>query len=239
MNRLLKTLLLALMGIFLYTHLYNGTILYYINQRFVTLTWLAAVGLVLVGVSYYRRLQDDHHHEHGDLTWVGLLIVSLPMLLGWLVPPQPLGAAAVSNREINIGTGSSLSSVAAPGRDNTMGLVIGEKNILDWLRDFQSSPDPAVFNGQEVHVIGFVYRDDRFADDQFMVARFTVSCCVADASPIGLIVRWPETAELPTDQWVDVTGHFEVGTFNGITMPILVADELTPTDPPAQPYLYL
>lgn len=237
MQRFIKTLLLALMGIFLYTRLYNGTILYYINQRFVTLTWLAAVGLVLVAVSYYRRLQDEHTHEH-DLSWVGLVIVALPMVLGWIVPARPLGAAAIGNREINIGVGGGISSVAAPGGNSTS-VTIGEKNILDWLGAFQRASDPAIFTGQEAHIIGFVYRDERFGTEQFMVGRFTVSCCVADAAPIGLIVHWPDSADLPADQWVDVTGHFEVGTFNGITIPILVADQVEPTEAPAQPYLYL
>jgi putative membrane protein len=245
MDRFLKTIILLLMGAFLFMRVVDGTVLYYINQRFVLLTWLAAGGFVLVAASYYligRQSHDHthtHDHDHSHLTWAGLLIVALPLLLGWLVPPRPLGAAAIGNREINVGSMGSLASVAPPQSGSVLGLSAGEKNILDWLNDFQRQSDPAVFSGQEAHLIGFVYRDGRFADDTFMVARFTVSCCVADAAPIGLIVQWPDAAGLPADQWVDVTGHFEVGTFNGQEIPILVADEITLTEPPAQPYLYL
>jgi len=242
MNRLVKTLILFLLGAFLFVRVVDGTVLYYINQRFVLLTWLAAGGFVLVAASYYLvsgRHRHAHDHEHGELTWVGALIVALPLLLGWLVPPRPLGAAAIGNREINLGSLGSLSSIAPPQAGETMGLVAGEKNILDWLNDFQRSSNPADFAGQEAHLIGFVYRDGRFADNTFMVARFTVSCCVADAAPVGLIVQWPDAASLPADQWVDVTGHFSVGTFAGQQIPILVADAITLTEPPAQPYLYL
>jgi len=242
MNRLVKTLILFLLGAFLFVRVVDGTVLYYINQRFVLLTWLAAGGFVLVAASYYLvsgRHRHAHDHEHGELTWVGALIVALPLLLGWLVPPRPLGAAAIGNREINLGSLGSLSSIAPPQAGETMGLVAGEKNILDWLNDFQRSSNPADFAGQEAHLIGFVYRDGRFADNTFMVARFTVSCCVADAAPVGLIVQWPDAASLPADQWVDVTGHFAVGTFAGQQIPILVADAITLTEPPAQPYLYL
>jgi putative membrane protein len=62
---------------------------------------------------------------------------------------------------------------------------------------------------------------------------------VADANPVGLIVRWPEAETLADDQWVEVTGRFEAGSFDGEPTPILVIETLTPTDPPAQPYLYL
>ncbi|MCB8942437.1 MAG: TIGR03943 family protein [Ardenticatenaceae bacterium] len=246
MNRLLKTTLFLATGIFLYTRITNGTIRFYINERFVTLTLLAAVGMMVVGASYWLRPfpphnhdhdhhdHDHHDHDHHHLTWLGLLIVALPLILGWFVPPQPLGAGAIGNREIGIGT---LASVAAPGGNENMGLVAGEKNILDWLNEFQHQ-DTATFVGQEAHVIGFVYRDERFAEDTFMIGRFVLSCCVADAAPVGLVVQTAAAPQFPADQWVDITGHFITGTFDGITMPILVADTVEATETPQQPYLY-
>ena len=71
-----------------------------------------------------------------------------------------------------------------------------------------------------------------------MVGRFILSCCVADASPVGLIVHWPDATELADDQWVRINGRFQLSSFNDIAMPILQARSVTPTDPPAQPYLY-
>lgn len=236
-QRLLKTAIFLAMGVFLYTRIRSGVITFYINERFVTLTLLAAVGVMVVGASYWLRPSHDHEHDHNhdhNLTWIGLFIIALPLILGWLVPPRPLGAGAIGNREIDIGT---LSSVAAPNGNENMGLVAGEKNIMDWLNDFQHQ-DVSAFVGQEAHVIGFVYRDDRFTADTFMIGRFVLSCCVADAAPIGLVVQTADATQLEDDQWVDVTGHFIVDTFDGIEMPILVADTLTETEPPAQPYLY-
>jgi uncharacterized repeat protein (TIGR03943 family) len=259
MERFLKSAALIGMGIFLYSRLVNGSVYFYINQRFVILTLLAATGFILVGASYYRRpghRHEDHpegspegpltggeghhghehsEHNHSHLTWFGLLIVLIPLVLGWLVPPKPLGASAFSNREINVG---SLQSVSPPGSNERMGLVSGEKNILDWLIDVHNSASPNELAGQEVHVIGVVYRDDRFEETQFLVGRFIVSCCVADASPIGLVVQSPEAAELADDQWVEITGHFETGVFDGEQMPLLIIETIQKIEPPPQPYLY-
>ena len=239
MQRFLKTALFVATGIFLYTRISSGVISFYINERFITLTLLAALGTVLIGASYWLRPSHEHEHDHDhehdhNLTWLGLFIVALPLILGWLVPPQPLGAGAIGNREIDLGT---LSSVAAPRGNENMGLVAGEKNIMDWLNDFQHQ-DASAFVGQEAHVIGFVYRDERFTADTFMVGRFVLSCCVADAAPIGLVVQTAAATQFDNDQWVDVTGHFIVGTFDGRDIPILVADTITVTDTPEQPYLY-
>ena len=154
------------------------------------------------------------------------------------MPPQPLGAAAVGNREINI-AGAGIKSIAPPTGNEAVGIITGERNILDWLGEFQRHKDPVALDGQEATVIGFVYRDERFDETRFMVSRFTVSCCVADAAPIGLIVDWPEAMELPDNQWVEVTGRFEAGNFDGTSIPILKADKIEQVDQPKQPYLHL
>jgi putative membrane protein len=87
-------------------------------------------------------------------------------------------------------------------------------------------------------VIGFVYRDPRFAENQFMVARFTITCCVADALAIGLVTEADDAADLPDDSWVRVEGTFAEGTLDGDAMPVLVAETVTPIEPPEHPYLY-
>jgi uncharacterized repeat protein (TIGR03943 family) len=239
-----KALALIGLGLFLYSRIYNGTLLYYISERFAWLTLLAAIGLMIVGLSYrYRPAQThehEHHHDHaghqhGGLSWGGLLLVILPIILGLLIPPKPLGAAAMSNREISVG---SVTSATAPKTSQIISRPAGDKNVLDWLIDFRLSQDLAAFDDQEAKVVGFVYRDERFGSDEFMVGRFVISCCAADAAPLGLVVHWPETSTLESDQWVEVRGRFKAGEFDGEPMPVLIADKISPTDVPDQPYLY-
>jgi uncharacterized repeat protein (TIGR03943 family) len=193
---------------------------------------MAGVVLMAIAASYRYRSNHDHAHHVHAFSWGGVLLIGLLIALGLLVPPKPLGAAAMGNREVNMGT-----LVSTQG-NSVMPTRAGEKNILDWLIAFQNTPDPAAFTNQPAHLIGFVYRDDRFSRDDFMLSRFVVSCCVADATAIGLIVRSPLAASLPGDQWVEVSGHFEPGEFSGKPTPILVTEAITRTTPPNQPYLY-
>jgi putative membrane protein len=133
---------------------------------------------------------------------------------------------------------TDLSRLARPAGGALFGQG-GTPNILDWLVAFDENPDPAAFTGQEATISGFVYRDERFEGDTFLVGRFTVSCCVADASPVGLVARWADAESLPANQWVEVSGHFEPGLFDGRPTPILVITSLERIAPPRQPYLYL
>ena len=241
MERLFKALSLILLGLFLYSRVVGDAIYFYINERFITLTLLASGGLLLVGASYYlgNREEKNEGARPGRARWSGLLILALPFLLGWLVPPRPLGATALANRELAIGGGpGGLRSVSAPADRTTAAVFSGERNILDWLNAFEDTQDLDAHVGQEARVVGFVYRDDRFGPDSFLVARYTVSCCVADAAPIGLVVRTEEAESLESDSWVEVSGHFTRGDFNGSEIPVLSADSVRSTSQPEQPYLY-
>jgi putative membrane protein len=248
----LKALLIIGMALFLYSRLANGSLYFYINQRFMVFTLFTVFGLMIVGLSYrFKRKKDgeahdhDHHdhdhtghsHSHG-LTWGGVALVLMPIVLGLAVPPQPLGASALANREINAG----LNESSMPGIVGaTANLPTTEKNILDWWRTFRTSQavneDERII-GQEARVLGFVYQDERYGEGHFMVVRYTVSCCVADASALALVVASPEASTLESDQWVEVSGVFAPGDLSGWKMPVLVARSITPVSIPDQPYLY-
>jgi uncharacterized repeat protein (TIGR03943 family) len=236
-----KRLVLILMGLFLLSRYTGGKLLFYINERFVWLTLLAAAGFILIGFSYHQRsAHGEHHgdHSHGHLTWAGLFLVVLPIILGVVFPPQPLGAAALGNRDVSV---ESLSSITAPDQNRVITKPKEKYNVLDWVIEFQSVKDPATFTGQEAELVGFVYRYPGLEDDMFMVSRFIISCCAADAVPVGIIVRWPNADDFPDDAWVVVRGHFEPGTLRGEPAPdpIMVADSVESTEIPKQPYLYI
>lgn len=264
----LKALLLLGTAYFLFNRITTGTLSFYINERFSTYTVFAVIGLLVVGLSYplARRQQaegahdeeDDHHapehfldlsehshnhahsHDHGHdhgLAWSGVFIVALPLVLGLLVSPRPLGVAAMASREVNVvsDTHSAMPAAvqAAAAKAST------ERNILDWTQAFQLVENPAQhFAGEQADVIGFVYRDERFGENEFFLTRFVVSCCVADAAVVGLVVQTPPDTALEPDQWIRVSGAFTPGTFEGAAVPILVADSITPADIPDHPYLY-
>jgi uncharacterized repeat protein (TIGR03943 family) len=241
--RWIKVLFFLALAFFFAQRFLSGTLFYYIGRRFAWLVPVAAIGCVCMAVGVWLQRAEAHAHEHEAdehrhghaLTRAGLVLVVIPLLLGWLVPPRPLGSAALATREIGLGAPEQVSI----GAVRPIPLGRHEKNILDWLAAFAQNPDPQAFVGQEAHVVGFVYRDERFeAETSFMVTRFAITCCVADATAVGLLVRWPQAEELAIDTWVEVQGRFAVEVFQGQSLPVLVAERVVPVEPPAQPYLY-
>ncbi len=241
----LKGLLLLALGIFLFTRITTGTLNYYISQRFDWLTVAAVLGLIVVGLSYRHLLQedddtlaapDDHVHDHSHaLGWSGFLLISLPIILGLLVPPRPLGVAALQNREISAG---GLDSVLPAAVGSSLVQESSERSILDWVLAFHQGERPAETDTADV--IGFVYLDDAADEAEFTLTRFVVGCCAADAMAVGLPVSLAaglsSGGELEEGQWVRVVGQFAASTGNRI--PVLVAEQLEAVPEPNQPYLY-
>jgi uncharacterized repeat protein (TIGR03943 family) len=249
------------LALFLFSRFANGTLYFYINRSFMAFTLLAVLGLLVVGLSYrFERpagAADDehdhthdhkHHHDHEHdhvghdhnhgLTWAGAALVMLPVLLAVLVSPQPLGASALANREVNQGVSqNSLPGVigAATQKATT------EMNVLDWWTKFRSvdsaNTDRQII-GQQARLVGFVYHDEKYGADNFLLVRYVVSCCVADASALGLVIASDQAAQLADDQWIEVSGTFAPGDLDGWQLPLLVAEQITPVEVPNQPYLY-
>ena len=110
--------------------------------------------------------------------------------------------------------------------------------MLDWIRALRESADPAVVSGQAADVTGFIYHDIRLESGQFMVARFSLTCCVADAVAIGMVVNWPDSSGLPDNQWVRVRGVVEVSQVEGKSVPLIRAESVDKVPQPEQPYLF-
>lgn len=228
-----KTVLLLGLGLYFVYNIFSGNLTNYINVRFAWLSYVAAALFLLLAVSSAWKLlrkEHDHHHDHNheELSWGILAIVAIPLVLGTLIPSRPLGAQAM-NGDFNMNAVSATTTITFD--KNPL-----DRNVLDWIRMFNSSDDMSEFNGQEADITGFVYRDNTFGDSQFLAARFTISCCVADAVAVGLPVEWNE--DIPSDTWVRVLGHFELGDFRGEPKPILKPTSVEVVPQPEHPYLY-
>jgi putative membrane protein len=237
----LQACLLGALGLFFLDKIWTGTLFWYINQRFLFVVLAAGLGfLVLMQTQLFIQHAGQPAEENAAPTpghnpgwhW---LVLAIPLLLGIVVPARPLGSTALANKGINT-TAPLPASADRPALDTQFAST--ERNIVDWIRAYNYETDPAVYDGQPADVIGFVYHDSRLPAGQFLVGRFTVSCCVADALGIGMIVVWPQAEDLDGNAWVRVRGPVEATTLAGRPIPSILATTLEPVPQPEQPYLF-
>lgn len=169
------------------------------------------------------------------------LMLVLPVFYLYAIHGQHLGGEAFKNRVV--GASTAMASPAG-GRDaatppdigpEAASMPSGDTSLLD------IAAKSAEFDGRDVSVSGMVYRDPNTPPGSFVLFRFVIMCCAADATPVWALVRWPESAELENDGWIQVKGVLNVEDFKGGKVPVIRAQGLTaiPEPPVAERYLYL
>ncbi|MBO8163272.1 MAG: TIGR03943 family protein [Brevibacillus sp.] len=113
---------------------------------------------------------------------------------------------------------------------------LDDKIFLDGLTTLDLFPQE--FDGHKLKTMGFVYRQPDFQPNQFVVARFSVSCCTADASVYGILVETEEAGKFATDSWVEVSGTLRLRTINDFEMLVLEVEQVKPAEEPDDPYVY-
>ncbi|MDF2719947.1 MAG: hypothetical protein K0R28_6872, partial [Paenibacillus sp.] len=82
------------------------------------------------------------------------------------------------------------------------------------------------FTGKKVKLSGFVFRDETMNARQFVIGRFSVQCCSADAAPFGVLIESDRAGLYASDQWVEMTGTIGTTKFDGSELMVVKAEQI-------------
>jgi len=103
--------------------------------------------------------------------------------------------------------------------------------------------DPSRWRGHTVVLTGFVTKDATFGAGGFFLTRMLLTCCAADAMPVGFFCQ-PLGNALPEGQWIAVVAKVGItsarldGWRKPRTVPILTVLSYAKTEVPGNPYVY-
>jgi uncharacterized repeat protein (TIGR03943 family) len=195
-----------------------------------------AVLAVLGGVVLLRRGRADpaeslgEGHDHAGGSRIGWLLVA-PILAIAVVAPSPLGAFAANRAPTTLPIAhrefGPLPAAISGAVDLPLTEFVG-RAVYDQGRTLRGAP---------VRLVGFVTRDARGGG--FLLTRFVISCCAADARPVRVAIRGGEPPWPATDTWLEVTGTWrpESRSAEDTHPPVLDVTGLRTVTPPANPYL--
>jgi uncharacterized repeat protein (TIGR03943 family) len=215
--------------------------------------WLIVIaGVILIGFSSVKGWQlwkhsqkrlVDRRRNSGDLReHVTLLpqnlscyLLLLTAIVGLTVKPQAFTSETALKRGVNDFiptteiTPQSFTNVSKPE----------EKSLVEWVRTLNVYPEPDAYTGQKVQVTGFVIHPPELPLEYGLVSRFIITCCAADAYPIGLPVKFPESREAyAQDSWVEIKGEMATELLNNDRKLVIVAQEIKSIPEPRNPYNY-
>jgi len=239
MTRVLRgTLLLALAGL-IARLLASGQMALYMSPALDPLTGLT--GLALAGMGAFelvfglRSLRFSEGDPHGSITDQVLtaFLVLLPVGLGLFTSPHALDSSAINGRDVTrVVVGFSSVPPASPVRPPPRPI----QDVADLFGYLREAGEGGV--GQPVHVLGIVARSDGLEANQFVLLRYRIVHCVADAQPVGLLVVLPDSGTAwPTDAWVEIDGKLASRDQAGAHLVSVLAEHVAEIDEPPNPYL--
>lgn len=154
-----------------------------------------------------------------------------------IVPPATLTSATAADRDMNAG-----APVLADDELISVGADFSSFTVKDWASVLGQISSPEFFEGATVEAVGFVTPDTADPENVYFVSRFIVTCCAADAQPVGVPVHDPGwAATLAESEWVRVSGPLVANPGAGVQgAPPIVVDptEVEVVEEPADPYVH-
>ena len=216
----LKALALALWGVALLQSALSGRLDLLLRAVFHPLVWGSGILLLLLAAVEISGRWRDGSRSSGR--WTSLLSIGAALAV-LALPPRPSFADLAANRQANLLEEPGLSFVLPPA----------QRSLTDWVRLLRSEPDPRLYAGDAVRISGFVLP---MPGEEPHLARLLVRCCLVDAVPVGLPVRWPAGEPQPrADQWLRLEGVMVSETVGERQRSMVEARLVEPIPRPRQP----
>ncbi len=226
-GRIAGGLVLAAWATLFWWLLFTGRENLYLSTR---TSWVVPVGAALLSAASLGRLASARVRSPDPLrtreAWVmGLMVV--PVILVMSLPAATLGQFSVGKR----------TSFAAGGLATAVGDIgTGDLTLIDVAAGQTSKEGEAALGrraGETVDFVGFVTRYADTPADEFLLTRYIITCCVADATIAQVRVVNVPPGEFQANDWVEVTGPiYPLGR-----EVIVQATAVVKVDTPSKPYL--
>jgi uncharacterized repeat protein (TIGR03943 family) len=236
----LDVLALGAWGVLLLRYWLSGRLGLLIHPNYFWLAIAAGFALLLIaGLQAVKLLFTENVPGVRHITlfppgWMsGVLLVAA--IAGLVITPRPFNSDTAIQRGLTDAftvTRSRPQSFRATMRPET-------RSLIDWVRTLDVYPEPDAYTGQKVNVQGFVVHTPNLPDQYLTLTRFVITCCAADAYPIGLPVKLSQSRQAyQQDRWYQVTGQMITETLDGKRQLVIQADSLRAIAEPANPFAY-
>jgi uncharacterized repeat protein (TIGR03943 family) len=224
-SRVAGSLVLAAWAGLFWFLLVTGRDVFYLSSR---TAWVVPVAAVLLSAATAGRLASARIARPEALEARELAVaiaMVVPVLLIVALPPATLGSFSAGTRLPGVGIASGAEDIAQ-----------GELTLVD-VASAQTTPEGehalAARAGERVAFVGFVTRYADTPADEFLLTRYVVTCCVADATVAQVHVVNVTPGAFADNEWVEA-----MGTIVPLGREVFVnADAIHSVERPVRPYL--
>lgn len=243
-NRLLPwldVLAIAAWGVLLVKYWLNGKLALLIHPDYFWLEIVTALSLLAVsgfkGWELLRRRAVTPKVQHLTLFPPGLssALLLVTAILGLAITPHVFASQTALQR----GVTDSVTLTRSQPKAFRSSRRPEERSLVDWVRTLNVYPEPDAYTGQKVKVQGFVIHPPELSQEYLLLSRFVITCCAADAYPVGLPVKLTQNSQIyPPDTWLEVEGQMSTENLGGKRQLTIQASSVKQIPEPQNPYEY-
>jgi len=198
--------------------------------------FLIAGGLML-SVIYAVSLIGTGINKNADHTIKGLVLV-LPILFICSAGGSTLGNFALSKRTVTpietkaLETQPSVPPISAESpetADSDFPLVSFSDLIRKWEK----------YDGRRIRVEGLFANTASEKDTFSVVFRYFISCCVADAMPVGVFMSGQDNTDIKNNDWVIAGGRVQYRQIDGYDVVFMKVESLEKKKNPSKNAVYI
>jgi len=219
----------------------------------VMVVWIIAFGFLLYDDQYYLFLKPEFgiliyislficslfavslffierkHHVHNSM--IKGMITLVPILFIFSAGDNTLGGYALSKRALVAPqkTGQKPAPGAIKGKDSKTLDISISRLTQEWDKHKNS----------KMSIEGLFYESVGNNKDMAIVFRYLVTCCAADARPIGLVIKKENFQQIKNNDWVRVTGVVREETMDGVSVIFMDLEHIEKTIMPSKSAAYI
>ena len=202
---------------------YSGKLTLYVHPRYVVFSY--AMALIAAAISLFSLYSSEGSNQ-SDVHKLSFITIGIVFAI-LLLPARSLSQQTAQNRLQSSQTANKLSPVSydAFSQDFT------HFDIQDWTTYLANKPALEQIVGKKAQLTAFVFD----ANNTRYLARFQLSCCTVDATPLTIEVSKNDiSAILESGDWYEVTGSFDYIDDSYL----FVMSDARAVDEPEDPYVF-
>lgn len=236
---------LCLWGLLLLNYWQSGKLNLLIHPNYTLLTVSAAIVLLLLAawkaVQLWQRRKSVRPSDTQHITllpkgWGSAILIGVA-IVSFFVTPR----AFTSQTALQRGVGDTAIATQVKPQSFRGVSKPEERTLVEWVRTLQVYPEPDAYVGQKAKIQGFAVHPNNLSNQYFLLTRFVITCCAADAYPVSLPIKLTQgdRSSFKVDQWFEVEGDVISETLaDGKRQVVVQSSNIRPIVEPKNPYNY-
>jgi len=230
--RIIESFIMLMIAVFMSRLVISGEISKYMNPK--NAPWLVFCAVLLIIMAFANVLYSSIYEKASEKISTKKMfshtyLFILPVILCLCVGAFKLDTTLLANKGISLSSKTTAQTLkVTKGKSNLteqdlVKEIVYNENGDIMMTDSDSfnagflslnESDPSLI-GEKIQIVGFIYTNDDFKENQFMIARYSMVCCNLDMQVTGYLADFNEASDFEIGNWVHAKGTLDLDEWNG------------------------